>query len=262
MAIETHVDRALARVASEREAFDAKLDAYEAFVDRVEELAVESRPSAPRGVVTTTGTGLHGGGSTNGQCRAVRTVFAETVRPHSVEDVEEAEPLLATIGHELTESIAVALAPTTDTGFTDELKHTVLSEVAERRTETEVLCRALEREASRLTAAVDTVDTVSEWIVEADETPLTDLDFDALERRHRTLERFRARCDDRAAQRQEFLQGTTNQGPEVGVQHTEFVEYLYQGFPTTHPVLSTLVRLDTSCATCQRAVRDHLVRRV
>jgi hypothetical protein len=262
MAIETHVDRALVRVGSEREALDAKLDAYDAFVDQVEDLAVESRSTAPRGVVTTTGTGLHAGGSTNGQCRAVRTAFAETIRPHSVDDVEEAEPLLATIGQELTESIAVALAPTTDTGFTDELKRTVLSEVDARRTETKVISRALEREASQLTAAGDTVDTIVEWLVEADETPLTDLGFDALERRHRTLERFRAQCDDRAAQRQAFFQQSTNQRLEAGVQHTEFVEYLYQGFPTTHPVLVTLARLDATCATCQRAVRDHLVRRV
>jgi hypothetical protein len=262
MAIETHVDRALARVESEREALDAKLDAYEAFVDRVEDLAVESSRSAPRGVVTTTDTGLHGGGSTNGQCRAVRTVFAETIRPHSVEDVEEAEPLLATIGQELTESIAVALAPTTDAGFTDELKRTVLSEVDARRTETEVLSRALEREASQLTAAGGTVDTISEWIVDVNETPLTDLGFDALERRHRRLEDFRARCDDRAAKRQEFLQQSTSQRLEAGIRHTEFVEYLYQGFPTTHPVLSTLARLDATCGTCQRSVRDHLVRRV
>jgi hypothetical protein len=262
MATETHVDRALERVGSEREALAAKLDAYGAFVDRVEDLAVESRPLAQRGVVTTTGTGLHAGGPTNGQCRAVRTAFAETIRPHSVEDVEEAEPLLTTIGHELTESIAVALAPTTDAGLTDELKRTVLSEVEARRTETEVLSRALEREASRLAAAGDTVDTITGWIVEADETPLTDLEFDALERRHRTLEDFRARCDDRAASRQEFLQRSTSQRLEAGIRHTDFVEYLYEGFPTTHPVLTTLARLDATCATCQRAVRDHLVRRV
>jgi len=262
MVIETPIDRATERVEAEREALDARLDAYAVFADRVEGLSVESRPSAPHGVVATTGTHLHAGGSTDGRCRAVRTAFAETIRPHSVDDVDESEPLLTTIGHEFTESIAVALAPTTDAGFTDGLKRTVLSEVDDRRTETTVLNRALVREGTRVETVADAVDTITAWVVEAELGEGRLVGFDALRERHRKLERFREQCDDLAAQRQALLQRSTCKQLEAGIRHRSLVGYLYQEFPMDYPVLATLARLDAACAVCQRAVRDHLVRRV
>ncbi|OYR50821.1 hypothetical protein [Halorubrum sp. Ea8] len=54
------------------------------------------------------------------RCREVRRAFHETARPHSLADVDDAdaESLLETVRSEFTESVAVALAPTTDASST------------------------------------------------------------------------------------------------------------------------------------------------
>jgi hypothetical protein len=261
MAVRTHIDQARPRVETERDAVESKLEALGAFVDRVSELSAEPSPPSPSGVTATAGAQLRAESSPDGRCRAVRTAFDETVRPHSVAEVDGSEPLLATIRSELTDSVAVALAPTTDVSFSPDLKRMIVAEAKARRTETDVLRRALEREETQLANAGDTVDDITAWIAETDETPLTDLGFEALRRRHETLARHRDRCEKLARRRQEFLGRTTSESVEAGVRHESLVPYLYEDFPVDHPVLATVARLDVACEACQRAVRDHLVRR-
>ena len=261
MGVETYVARARERATAEREAVDAKRGAFGAFADRVADLPTESaRVSAP-GMTAPTGARFHTEGSTDDGCRAVRTAFAETVRPHSAAAEDGDEPLLETVREEFTDAIAVALAPTTATAFSDRIKRSLVSEVDAQRAETAVMVRALDRERSHLDEAGNAVDGITSWIAEADETPLTDLGFDALRRRHRTLATHRERCDDLARQRQAFLRETTSRNAEAGVRHRSLVEYLYRDFPVDHPVLATAARLDAVCAECQRTVRKHLVRR-
>jgi hypothetical protein len=260
MAIDTYVEQARTRVRTERETVAAKLDAYETFVGRVTELQAERSPSSATGVTAVGATDLSTDASGTDRCRAVRTAFAETIRPHSVPD-DETESLLETVREEFTDAVAVALAPTTDASFTPELKRTVLTEARSRRSEATALHAALGREDAYLGDANAAVDDVVAWIVDADETPLTDLGFDALKRRHETLADHRDRCRDAARDRQAFLRGTTNDGPDAGVRHRSLVPYLYQDFPVDHPVLATVTELDATCRDCQRAVRDHLVRR-
>jgi hypothetical protein len=259
--VETHVARARSRADAEREAVDAKHSALGAFVDRVEALSPEPTSPAPE-VTATAGVRPASGSPPDDRCRSVREAFAGTVRPHSVDDADDAEPLLETIGSELSDSIAVALAPTTDASFSPELKRMVVSAAASRRAETAVMRRALTREMEVLEAAEETVDTVTAWVADRDETPLTELGFEALRRRHEDLAEHRERCDALARDRQSFLQGTTSQSAEVGIDHRSLVTYLYADFPVDHPVLATAARLGEVCADCQRAVRDHLVRRV
>ena len=97
--------------------------------------------------------------------------------------------------------------------------------------------------------------------VESVEAAVTNLGFGALQRRHETLASHRDRCEELARERQVFLEGTTNDGIDVGVRHRSVLPYLYQDFPVDHPVLATAAELDQTCWECQRAVRDHLVRR-
>ena len=79
--------------------------------------------------------------------KQVRELFAETVRPHSTAAVEDSETLLETIVAELSDQVAVALAPqNATTGFTAGLKQGVLSEAAQRRQELRAMKRALDRE--------------------------------------------------------------------------------------------------------------------
>jgi hypothetical protein len=268
MPVETRVDRARTRVRTERGAIDAKLDAIDAkldaideFVDRVEELSTDCARSSAGGPVAT-GSGLvRADPATGSRCRTVRTAFAETIRPHSVAGVDGTEPVLETVREEFTDALAVALAPTTGASFTPELERTVVATAESRRSEATAVRRALGREEARLDDPAATVDDVVAWIVDANETPLTDLGFDALRRRHETIAGRRDRCEDAARERQTFLRGTTNDGLGAGVRHRSLVPYPYREFPVDHPVLSTVASLGATCRECQRAIRDHPVRR-
>lgn len=260
MGVETEVDRAIERARAEREAFAAKVGAFESFADRVSDLRTASGGSSGAGVTATTGSRARATDAAD-SCRAVRTAFAETVRPHSVADVDDPEPLLATVGSEFTESIAVALAPTTGTPFTDELRRAILSETRERVAEAETLRAAIEREESELSEAAGTVRGVTTWLTEADETPLSELGFEGLRRRHEGLSERRRECEDLARRRQSFLAETTAKSPNAGVRHGDVIPFLYRDFSVEHPVLATAARLDELCRECQRVVRTHLTRR-
>lgn len=256
--VRTHVDGPRDHARAERRALVDKRDAFATFADRVKRLAPES-PSSPAS--TASGGLVRNVAATSDRCAAVRTAFAETVRPHSVADVDGDEPLLETVRQELSEPIAVPLAPATEASFSPALTRAVLTETTGRRTESDVLCRAVDRETTELDAAAEVVDRITGWIATADETPLTDLGFEALRARHEALARHRERCDDLAARRQSFLDGATSEGPDASIGHRRLVVFLYQSFPVDHPVLATVVRLDDACAECQRAVRRHPVRR-
>jgi len=170
-------------------------------------------------------------------------------------------PTVDAIRAEFTDSIATALTPESRTTFGGRLERALLEEVRTRRAETAVLERALEREAHSLEAAADTVEGVVGWIVETDETPLTELGFEALRDRHETLADHRSACRTLLRERQSLIAATTNERGEVGLHHRTLLRSLYEDVPVEYPVLSTVLRLVETCASCQRAVRDHLVRR-
>lgn len=239
------------------------LEAYETFIRRVKELHSDRKPSSTAGITAAGGaTHLSADASGTDRCRTVRTAFVEIIRPHSVADVDDPESLLETICEEFTDTIAVALAPTTEVSFTPDLKRMVLAEARSRQSEATALQKVLEREEVHLGDSDNTVDEIIAWIVDANETPLTDLSFDALQQRHETLASHRTYCEEVARDRQEFLQKTTNNGLDAGVRHQNLIPYLYQNFPADHPVLTTVATLDETCQERQRVVRDHLVRRV
>ena len=262
----TYIDAASDLVDAERTAAEAKRDGMESFVEWVADLSAESSPAGGPGVAGAGGLAQRTESSAVGGCEPIRTAFAETVHPHAVagEDVgatPESEPLTAAIRREFTESIAVALAPASTVPFSPGLKRGVLTEARRRRSELDVLCRALDRESESLEAAADTVMSVASWIAAADETPLSELGFDALRRRHEVLAAHRDRCDEAAAGRQSVLGSTTAIGADAGLRHRDLVGSVYDGLSVGHPVLTTLVRLDDACQECQQAVRAHLVRR-
>jgi len=263
MSVDTYIEQAQSRVRAEQEAIGEKIDAYETFIRRVTELETEQTPSSAAGLTTAGGvTHIATDASGPDRCRRVRTAFGETIRPHSVADTDKPESLLDTIREEFTGAIAVALTPTTDASFTPELKHMVVTEARFRQAEAAALQKALGREDTHLDEAADTVDDIIAWIIDANDTPLTDLGFDALQQRHETLATHRNCCEEMARDRQAFLKKTTNNGLDAGVRHRSLIPYLYQEFPVDHPALATIAKLDETCRDCQRTVRDHLVRRV
>jgi hypothetical protein len=261
MPVRTHIDQARTRVRAERETVDATLDAIDEFVDRIADLSPEPVPSTTTGTVATAGRLARTESVTEDRCRTARRIFAETIRPHCVADADDPEPLLETIRSELSDGVAVALASTTGTAFTPALERAILSAAATRRAETDVLRQALGREGDHLETAGAAVDEITGWIADADETPPTDLGFEALRQRHETLARHRERCDRLAERRQAFLRETTNEGVDAGIRHRRLVVSLYEDFPVDHPLLATVARLDAACVECQRTVRQHLTRR-
>ena len=261
--IETHIDDAQERITAEQEALAAKEHAMQVFTDRVADIEPESVSAAAtagsaRGMTLTAAGGTDGGPSDS--CGKVREAFAETVAPHSAPD--EDEPLLETIRVELSDSVAAALAQGTATPLSPELKAAIVSEAQRRQTEIEVMCRVLDSETRQLTAAAESVASVTDWLVEADQTPLSELGFEALQRRHERLATYRERCNQLMTERQTFLNGTTSEAVETGVRHDQLISQLYEDFPVSDPVLATASRLEESCRACQRVVRDHLTRRV
>jgi hypothetical protein len=265
MTVETHVEQALARVREEQVAIEGKQTAYKHFVSGVEKTSVE--PSTTQhGLQTTTGpvATMHSTPSGRSESRKqVRELFADTVRPHSTADIADTESLPETIAAELSEKIAVALAPqNVTTGFTSNLKNGILSEVAQRQHELRAMERALDREEESLVGAKDVTDEVLQWIVDVNETRLTELDFEALRVRHDRLDGFHDHCATVVRERQSLLHATTSADGKAGIAQQELVKCLYVAFPVTYPVLSTVVRVEQVCDECQRAIRDHLVRRV
>lgn len=159
------------------------------------------------GVLATAGGQIAADTSTPDRCQKVRTAFTETLRPHSVANVEQSESLLATIQNELSDSIAVALAPTTDTCFTAKLKNAILSATDERQTKTVLMSQVLEKEHRQLETATNLVDETTGWIADADETPLGQLGFDELRQRHNRLLDHRDRCGDICTNAKRFSRG-------------------------------------------------------
>ena len=246
----TYVGRASERVARECADIEAKREVYDRFRSRL-------RTISPRTAVTGTGPGPGEVlvSSTDGQAtRSIRKAFDETVAT-AYEDRSTMD-LLAT---ELGEGVATALA----TGAaSSSLRSAVRSAIDQRRAELAAMDRALDAEAESLERAAETIGSIREWLVGVNETPLSACGFEELRTYHERLTGFRADCDALIADRQDHLGRTTSVDGQAGVRHRDLLAHLYEPFPIDHPVLVTGTRLDGVCGDCQRAVRDHLVRRV
>jgi hypothetical protein len=260
VAIETHIGRAQDRVEAEQAHVTDEQRAYDQFRTEVESLSVGPAGREPSSPATAAGAVSMSAPRQRGQTATeqVREAFDRTVRPHSVEDVDREESLVETLRDVFGDSIALVLSPETPHRLTPQVKAGILSQVAERQREIQLMTDGLGREADSLQSARRDVDGVIDWLVDANETPLSQLGFAALQRRHERLAAHRATCETLLRDRQKRLQSAD--GP--GLDHRVLVNYLYQDFPVSYPVLSTVVRLADLLADCQRVVRNHLVRRV
>ncbi|SEP02462.1 hypothetical protein SAMN04487948_11120 [Halogranum amylolyticum] len=262
MSLESPLSHARTQLQAERDAFTARSTAIETFISQVSRLSPDSSVSSSVEMRMPSKANPVAGPSGSEGCQTVRTAFAETLRPHSIADVDKSEPLLETIRIELSDEIALALAPTTETTFSSTLQQAILTKASQRLTEAEAMQQTLDQEASFLEQATETVDTVSAWLASAGETHIAMLSFPTLQNRHESLESYRTRCDELVRSRQSFLQDTTCQHSVATRQHDTFVSYLYEDLNVTYPVLATIARLDAICRAYQWAVRTHLTRRV
>ncbi|MCY4732242.1 hypothetical protein KY092_16940 [Natronomonas gomsonensis] len=256
---------AIDRVDEEVAHVEATSRAFERFDAEVRALDPASLPNGGGGVpatgeVTPAAPTVQQGPAT-AEAEEVRSLFEETVRPYSVADLEESEPLTATMSEELGEGIAAVLDPSTPGQFTAEVQQSIHSAVEQRQAELRAMERALDIERESLGESLERLEGTCEWLDAADERPLSVLGFEALRERHERLETHRNRCETVATDRQAVLDRTTSEGAKTGLTHRSLVAYLSQERSTTFPELSAAARLDAICTECQRTVRDHLTRR-
>lgn len=242
----TTIDRADERVRREREAVEANRTAYRRFRVRLESVSTRSSSGGAGETLVATSGGT--------RARPIREAFAETVAP-----VCEERPIEELLTAELGEEVATHL---TTNGVTPALRRAIRTESERRGAELAAMDGALAAEADSLERATGTVDSIREWLIEADEVALSDCGFEELRARHACLASFRGDCEELVADRQAHLGRTTGAEGQAGVRHDDLRAYLYEGLPVDHPVLVTATRLDELCREAQRAVRDHLVRRV
>jgi hypothetical protein len=241
--------------------------AFERFDTEVRTLDTASLPNGGGGVpatgeVTPAAPAVRQSGPATARAEAVRSLFEETVRPYSVADIEESEPLTATMSEELGEGIAAVLDPSTPGQFTAKVQQSIHDAVEQRQAELRAMERALDIERESLVESLQRLEATWEWLEMANERPLSVLGFEALRERHEGLKTHRNRCETVATDRQAVLDRTTSEGAKTGLTHRSLVAYLSQERATTFPVLSAAARLDAICTECQRTVRNHLTRRV
>ncbi len=258
------IRQARERAEREQTAVDAKAKAIGQFRSRVEAITPTSS-SAGTAQAIAGATSLHTSASHGNHskgCTAVREAFAETVAPQSTADIDKSEPLILTIREELGEAVALALSARTDTQFTPPIKRAVLTETQELRTQTRVLQRAIETERESLNHVHTEVTLILSRIAEANNRSLLGCTFSELRSLHEELSELENRCETIAADRQSTIQTTTSHNAAAGLTHQEVLRYVYGGFDTQYPVLSTVCELVSICRASKRAVRDHLSRRV
>jgi len=264
MSIETHIDSALTRVKQEQTHIDAECQAYERFLSGVTSLSPQpaaapvTNPSAAGGTLSVPAGSQPDAATTDAD--RVRELFAETVRPHSVADLDTEEPLLKTIREELGDSLAFVLASETNAGVSPQVQSAICSKSQQRLQELKTMRSVVDREYESLQAADNDYQTVSKWVEEHNQTSLAELEFSELQRRHEQLSTYRNRCEERLRVRQETIHSMTSRDAQLGLEHDSLLMYLYQEFPVSYPVLSTVTRLHTLLADRQRSVRDHLTR--
>lgn len=259
--IDLRTPEAVERAAAERERIEEKVDAFDAFGDRVAGVSAEAgrragtaNPAAARATetaVVASGTPARSAGA----AESVREAFRETVLPYA-----EPESLQQAMADELSPELTTALSPAAG-GLTPGLKSQLVSRAEQRRRECRLLADAIETERERLAELGDELDRIVGEVVGADETPLLQLGFEELRERHDRLAELRATCDRLAADRQAAIRGARHDGL-TGVRQSELLDHLYADLPDGHPGLADVARLDAVLADCQRAVRDHLCSRV
>ncbi|UPV73687.1 hypothetical protein M0R89_14210 [Halorussus limi] len=260
-ALDLRTPAAVERAAAERDRIEEKVAAFGEFRERVESVPTDanrragrSSRSGSRAVGSALAVGASGT-STTGGAATVREAFRETVLPYA-----DADSMQEAMADELSPELTAALSPAAG-GFSTGLQRQLVSRADRRRKECGLLADGIEGERDRVRALADELGEITDWLADADETPLLQLGFEELRARHDRLEEFRATCDRLAAERQAAIRETRSDGL-TGIREAELIAHLYGEFDDAHPVLADLAELDAVLAECQRAVRRHLCARV
>ncbi|WP_276301136.1 DUF7260 family protein [Halorussus lipolyticus] len=264
--VERRTADAIERAEAERDRIEEKATAFEEFGERVREVSADAGQQGGGATASANGrlgqsagstlaVGTATGTASASAAESVREAFTETVLPYA-----DAGTLSEAMADELSAELAAALSPAAG-GFAPGLKAQLVSRIEARRKEVGLLADAIGAERDRIREVADELDAITEWLADADETPLLQLGFEELRERHDRLASFRETCDRLADERQSAVRGTQNDGL-TGIRESELLDHLYGEFEADYPVLADLAELDAALADCQRAVRSHLCARV
>jgi len=261
--LETHLVEALQLVTTEQEEINNKLKAFDRFAVGVSRISAGSEigSSVTRAMNNRNQQSLSVATQSipdnDSRIRKVRSLFAKTVRPHSLEDIEQPEPLLVTIREEFSEEIALGLAPSTNQQFTKNLKTAILSSVDQCQSNLKAMDKGLTAEKKNLEKAISLSESLNEWLV-SERKPIEREEFEALKNQHEQLDKFRDKCEQLAVDRQSTIHTKKNNTPSADLSHTMLVDYLYQPLPVTYPILSVSAQMVDICDTRQRTIRKYL----
>lgn len=229
--------------------------AFEAFRSRVERITLDGEPTP-----TAPPTSLHRQAQVSGSgLVAVRDAYHETVMavPHYEAEYNDTYPqsLVAEFGPE------VAVALTQGSAFTERYKRSLRSKTMESIDERERLIEAVDMERESLERTTGRLASITEELRTLAGSPLSALDYGALDAYRVRTETLESNCDAVARRRQREL-AATNRSLQLDDTLPDVATYLYQNRSVTYPALATVGELgDRLCTLRDRIEREMITRR-
>lgn len=222
-----------ARLGSERRAVTEEMDAFEAFLDRIE--AVATRRPAPTGRVR----GIDDRAVTSG-LGAVREAYEETVMAVSHYDEEYGDTYRESVVAEFGPEIGLGLVE--GQRFQAHLKRATVEKARSCRTERERFLETLEIESDSIETVGDELQRIEAELREFESGSASTRGYDALEAEWHRLDAMAEEIDRVATARQRAI---IRQRREFTIPSSapDVPTYLYCGFDDDYPLLSLCVEL-------------------
>jgi len=255
---ETLIDEAQQLVIDERKAIADKLAALDRFAKGVTKISTETRPSPTGSAVA--GNFLNSSPmsvSNDDRICRVRSLFAETVQPHSIADIGRSEPLLVTIQEEFNEEIALALSPSTNHQFTPQLQRAICSATERCKSDLRVMDKGLAIEEDDLEYVAELRKSLPDKLSAAPDA--SEIHSTTLVNQYEKIEHCKRQCEQLTIDRQLTVHATINHSPEGNLSHSFLLDYIYQSLDVDYPVLSATIQLINHCETHQQTICERLI---
>lgn len=254
LAAVVHLSDAVSIVDEERARLAAERDAFDAFARRI--AAIEA--SEARAVVPASG-GIAAATSVRGDdgLDDVQSAYRDTVMDVEHYEADYGEPLAANMAAEFGDGLAFAVVDGEQ--LTPQLKSALLSASREASRNRDAFLSTLESEAEALDEATAILQAVDDERAGVADAPLTDRSYEALVDDWRRLGELADRCRAVASDRQEQLRSLSraSAAPDVDLH-----DYLYEELPVSHPVLADAASLVESIEEARSRFLQSLSRRV
>lgn len=250
-----YLPRAREACEEERTRTRAEAEAFDRFAERVAEVDVAPTQAHHAGIGAVP---LTQSQSTDGNLRAVRDAYRETVMdvPHYEE--EYGESMQTNMAAEFDPDLAAAVCE--GPGVTPQLQQTLIEHSKRARDRREAFLETLETESEALKEASDALTAIDDELAKMNERPLSARSFDELADAWERLGRLHDRCQRLVEERQAALRKREVVG-QRSLSPGELCPYVYQTQPVTHPVLAEGVRVTEAITSARRRVLDALTRR-